>query len=402
MNVNEIQKKDYFLTKFVVVFLFFLQSYYFYQFGIAPFPIIGVLLLIVLFILYQNWHIPSSFLKYFIIVLMLMVLSVFGTFLLNNDSVMLPTLLFTQVGFFLVALTVVLIGSTFRRNDLDRICYFLLILQVFFFYIQFFSYHLVHLRLDFLAPVTGEIQRNFNGRGLFRGSGLFNEPATYSQCISMLILLSLNQIISKNKIAVFLIALASIYLSLSLLGFFEATAILILYLIRLKIKIPLWCYTLVSILFIFGLSYIFYNYASDIALIFSVSQKFSSSGGLDGRAASLMNYSSWVFSAESLLFGPILLTGVNVLTPIGSSFALLIASFGLIGGCFYFFYILKQIQKLEDYLLFFILIVNAPLIQYPISAVVLASILFKAKKKSNNLLNINGPIINEKIGLETK
>lgn len=106
-----------------------------------------------------------------------------------------------------------------------------LIFHLFFFYLQWFVFVIFRFRIDFLKYITNEPQRTIGGifteDTIIRGTGLFNEPASYSIfAVSMIFCLMAN----KKKIdKLILLAILSVILSFSASGIMFLAVMLIVF-----------------------------------------------------------------------------------------------------------------------------------------------------------------------------
>nr|AXY99601.1 wzy [Proteus mirabilis] len=146
-----------------------------------------------------------------------------------------------------------------EKNELlIKILSFILIIHITFFIIQFFVVYLTGYYLDFIYPITHEHSRYLfygveNNISIYRCTGLFVEPSTYSISIFTLLLI-LESLGNKNKF-LFYLTLLTMILSLSSISFILIPFYYLLKIIR-KIKLS---YLIVTILLLFSFSYFSQN-----------------------------------------------------------------------------------------------------------------------------------------------
>jgi len=103
--------------------------------------------------------------------------------------------------------------------------------HLFFFYLQWLVFVIFRFRIDFLKYITNEPQRTIGGifteDTIIRGTGLFNEPASYSIfAVSMILCLMANK---KRIDKLILLAILSVILSFSASGIMFLAVILIVF-----------------------------------------------------------------------------------------------------------------------------------------------------------------------------
>jgi hypothetical protein len=228
-------KSPIFLTCLMVVFLATLDTFYFYQINLAPFPIFSFLILILIFfrkkIFIKKNFIKSLFLLYLIFYCSISIGLYYSDFNLNLNSV---------IGVLLGPLYFLFFYNYFsdKRILLLKVLETTLIIHLLFWYLQFFLFFIFDIKLDYLYPITGEFSRSgaFGPlTGLIRATGLFNEPASYSLMISMICFILIS---FKKKIEfIEILGLISCVLSFSISGLvFSLYTLFIYYLIFKKIN----------------------------------------------------------------------------------------------------------------------------------------------------------------------
>jgi hypothetical protein len=196
------------------VFLITLQSYYFYNIKLAPFPIIGSL---ILFLVGINDKISKETLKITFYLFILFLISTLWAFINKLDFIYLNSIIGTLLGlcFFII------FQKYFRNLDKEHVTKIInrvIALHLIFFIIQFSAFYLGGILIDYLYPITGEASRFFFGgalTGLVRCTGLYNEPATYSYYVGGLVFLNILLQKKIDKISIFAIVTIALTLSIS-------------------------------------------------------------------------------------------------------------------------------------------------------------------------------------------
>jgi hypothetical protein len=206
--------------KLVLILIFFfltLQAYYFYGIGIAPFPLIALFGIIVYSF---NKKSSKQILIYsYSLALLFIISSIWGVFF-QLDFYYINSILGILLGPIILNYFIVFFKNI-DINLIHKILFWVLSIHLACFLVQFVAFMLFGLNVDFLEFVTGETSRYeaFGAiTGLIRPTGVFNEPATYSYYIFILVYF---RFLCVNKLMWFdQIALISILFTLSLSGFF--------------------------------------------------------------------------------------------------------------------------------------------------------------------------------------
>ena len=217
-------KKKINLYYFILLFVS-LQSYYFPSIGLAIFPPLGFILLLLL-----NNKLDEKYVIPLLLILVIFFISLLIGFINNSFYLHIPTLLGTLLGPFLLFLFIKVNPDNYKKLffALQKV----LVTHLVFFYLQLIAFYLLGYQIDYLFIITGENSRN-TAFGVisefFRPSGLLNEPATYSlfifafslfyflikkqvDCLLVLAILSLLLTFSASGILLFLISVAFIFL----------------------------------------------------------------------------------------------------------------------------------------------------------------------------------------------
>lgn len=211
--------------KYLIVILISLDSYYFYTLNIALLTYIGA----ILFLVYEYKNIK---IKNF-------------SFLINNfyvNSNITVAFLMSQIlsyPFKISAALSVAFNQLFlliKRNNygykkLIKIVGLVLIIHIVFFYIQFGAYYVFGESIDYISWLTSESQRNLDGSNtifgypIYRASGLYIEPSTYTAHVLILLLISRDALSMRIKV----LTLLSTLLSFSTVGLLYSIIYLMLY-----------------------------------------------------------------------------------------------------------------------------------------------------------------------------
>ena len=248
----------------IILFFVTLQPFYFRSISLAPFPLIAFFLVIL--ITYKG-NISLNEFKEFVTFLTLILISVFiGLFNFTDNGTLIyyfPSLF----GWFLFPLGIIYFKRylNYLSKDIYSIVHLVLLIHVFFFFLQLLSFKLFNIKLDFIEIITGEAQRiganklkDFGGSNI-RPAGLFTEPGSYSVYIYILVVINL---VLKNKINILIFfALVSMFLSFSMTGILMAISLILFYISIIKISkksiISLIIFSIALILFFWQYSEIF-------------------------------------------------------------------------------------------------------------------------------------------------
>lgn len=206
---------------FLILFFSTLQSYYLYELGLAPLPIVGVLLAWGLGVLYFLVGLPFPKKNNLLLSAMLLGLVIAFSSLVGMLGYETKFSSKAPIGFFLGIITLIsLLYAPLEGKSLPDVVKFVLVIHLAAWITQAVNYYVTGVYLDFLRPVTGEEQR-FDWPAIapaIRPTGLFNEPATYSIYIGSLLGLVMRSEVDRGKFFVPVLALISMYGSFSSLG----------------------------------------------------------------------------------------------------------------------------------------------------------------------------------------
>ena len=229
MMINQVSKRSNFTLVFsLIVLLFTLRSYYFYSISLAPTPVLGALMLVGALFFYRV-GIRDSELKALAILMFIFTCSILPAFF--SDSPYLNSILGLIINLFIFSSIMFL-----KRHIYDYLfgINYVLVIHCFFFFLQFFFYYFLGEKLDFLEPITGEVQRvagyeriaEQGGIAIFRPSGLFSEPSSY--CVFLITLLWVLKIANKQSKFAEASVLLTILSSFSISGIVFACAYVLL------------------------------------------------------------------------------------------------------------------------------------------------------------------------------
>lgn len=198
-----------------IIFLLTLQSYYFYEIHMSPFPLLSFFLL---FISQQKIKFDKSIFFLSTLFLSLFLLSIIIGMIQKLDVIYINSIFGILLGPIFLLILIHFIKKIGKTNY-SKILSTVLALHLLFFFFQFFSFFIFNFKIDYLKFITGEESR-FNGYGaisdLIRCTGLFNEPATYSYFIFSLVYIRF--LCNKNLSLIDHIGLFSILLTFSFSG----------------------------------------------------------------------------------------------------------------------------------------------------------------------------------------
>ena len=197
---------------FFIIFFCTLQSIYFFNISLAPFPILSLFLLFQINLKFSKVDLITSFLLITIVTVNLLFLPVF----LKEGSFYIQTVL----GFFIGVIYFLMLHNYLRKIKLSSIIFAInlsLIIHLTFFLIQLIFWLISGEHLDFIVAITGEVTRNLSSISIIRSSGLFIEPQNYSFFILALIYLKYH-LTSNYSDKISVISLISVPLSFSLFG----------------------------------------------------------------------------------------------------------------------------------------------------------------------------------------
>ena len=196
--------------------LFSLWDFYFFQYG-RIFDYLGLIAIIIYYLLTVK-KMPT-------------IVPRVSQFMMVNSIIFLPCAIIGIYNEQLITVAAFLVGAYLvfpffcagmRKIDYNKFIKWynsILVVHLFFFFLQFFSYYLFNYVIDYHA-YSGLIgARTFNEELLFfRASGLFQEPNSY--CVTIYLLLFIRALFSKKPFdLIALISLTSIFLSESLWGY---------------------------------------------------------------------------------------------------------------------------------------------------------------------------------------
>jgi hypothetical protein len=346
----------------VALFLITLQSFYFYNINLAPFPIMGGLV----FLFIGRKASPSKDVLNFIgILVFFFVFSIIWSNLNKLDYIYVNSIIGAFLGlFFFIIIEKYLhdFDKIFITNLLKNV----ILLHIVFFSIQFLSYYIAGNLIDYLLPITGEESRLFFGgaiTGLVRCTGLFNEPATYSYYLGGLVFLS---VFVQKKIDIYsAIGLITLALTLSISGILLSTLILAYYTFYISKKFK---YLLIFIIIAFLILSILVIFFEDTIYMY-VFDRFSNIS--DDNSTNIRFFDSFEFlktkNALVQLFGLGIGNYTNETSLTTSGIVSLISSFGIIGYIFFIssLYFFTQRNRLINFMMFNIFLLSTITIQAP-------------------------------------
>lgn len=325
----------------IAIFLITLQSYYFYNIKLAPFPILGSLILLLVGVknrpTKESVKIAGFFSIFFFTSIVWAIINKLDFIYINSI-----------IGTFLGLLFFIIFQKYFKninKEAVSKIIKRVILLHLLFFTIQFIAFYLGGILIDYLYPITGEASRFFFGgalTGLVRCTGLFNEPATYSYYIGGLIFLNILMLKKIDKLTIF--AIISIALTLSISGILLSSLLYFYFSFFISKKMKnIFIFSIVSV-FIISIVLLYFNDNVYIYLL----ERFSNLS--DDNSTNTRFFDSFDFLKSKnitiQLFGVGLGNYTNDVSLTPSGIIGLISSFGLIGYIIFlailFFYTKKN------------------------------------------------------------
>jgi hypothetical protein len=212
----------------ILCFFISLQSYYFYQVALPLLSIAGLVLLGTYLICKPGVKkiamAPFIITSFFYIYLY--EVSAFR-FLTLEHNINLKDILR-----YMTMILAAFFFSLIKKEQLSGVTRTTLMLHISFFYLQLLSYYVFDLNFDYLAPITGEAQRvgtahyTITGSPLYRATGLFNEPGTYSNFCAVITAMFLIFPENRSRKLIIFLSILSLFLSFSVYGFIFGLALL--------------------------------------------------------------------------------------------------------------------------------------------------------------------------------
>jgi hypothetical protein len=240
-----------------------------------------------------------------------------------------------------------------RSQILFSAAYAVLYIHATFFYVQYLTFYLLGVYIDFIKPITGNDSRNiagqFNLDTSLRFSGLFSEAAAYS--LFILTFFSIIIIGKKRLHLVDFLIMLTIPLSTSASGTVYLLFFLLIYfLIHIESKFYRKAINAILFLFIFLLAFSFNllktDYLKEKIIGFQDNSSYLYRVGNINKLFSL-------FSENQILFG-IGYTNMDIVENKGSTFSALFVEHGIILGGIFLVLILLTLQyfKVKYYIIF--------------------------------------------------
>lgn len=133
-----------------------------------------------------------------------------------------------------------------KINKIDKGLNLFLAINVLFFFIQIFFYYIFNINIDISTFLGGEGNRAMTYDGVYRGTGIYDEPAIYALFVSILV--SMKLFLKKEMSALIIISIISMFLSLSFVAaIIAASIVLIFYISNKKLSVNLCFFIFISI-----------------------------------------------------------------------------------------------------------------------------------------------------------
>ena len=344
----------------IAIFLITLQAYYFYQISLAPFPILGSIL--VIFLRISNRY--SQKLLTRIILIAIFISISFSWALLNLiDYIYINTVIGTIINLIFL-LFFIQFFKNLKSELVSKILKIVIQIHLLFFLIQFVAFYGFGLFIDYLGPITGENSRiEFGGAisGFARCTGLYNEPAAYSYFIGGLVFLRM--LVTKQIDLISKIGLFSLILTLSISGIILALLLYTYFVIFVYKKLTGILIYLTLITLITTLVILYFN-DSIYSYIFDRFTNFSDDTSVNIRFTSSFEYLNTRGYIDRL-FGLGLGNSVKNVGLATSGIVGIFTSFGIIGGLGFLsllFYSIRP-KHIFDFLFFLIFLLSTITIQ---------------------------------------
>lgn len=279
-------------TDSIYLFLLFLfvtlQSIYFRQISLAPFPMLGFLMGV--FAIFSKTRINQKdillLLGFYSIIFISILIGFLGAEY-NNVVFYAPRL----IGWLLFPISIVVFKKLFNIYTIDKlfkIINWVILFHAGLFIIQFIYFKLTGDRIDFLEPITGEKQRigasklKEFGSSNIRASGIYSEPGSYTIYIYILTVIAFD--LKKKLTPIMIVGLATMFLSFSMTGIFLAIFFVAIY-IYLNPLTKKQIFNMILMLFLVGML-IIYNREIFLGPILNRMANISDDGSSTARFAS--------------------------------------------------------------------------------------------------------------------
>lgn len=218
MNRVNVADKKFKLFFFFACLFFTLRSYYFYSISLAPGPVIASAILLFLFLICNPVLTKAEF-RFVSILVLIFALSSLGA--LVSDKPYINSIIGLVINV-IIFLSIISLKDKIKSSL--NVLNYLFLIHALFFLIQLLAYYLFNEKIDFLQPITGEVQRvsgferieDHGGVAVFRPSGLFSEPSSY--CAFMITLLWISKKSSFLNSKIEALVLFTIFISFSISG----------------------------------------------------------------------------------------------------------------------------------------------------------------------------------------
>jgi hypothetical protein len=344
----------------IAIFLITLHAYYFYQISLAPFPILGSILVIFLGI--SNRYSQKLLSRISLIAIFISIS--FSWALLNLiDYIYINTVIGTIINLIFL-LFFIQFFKNIKSELVSKILKIVIQIHLLFFLIQFIAFYGFGLFIDYLGPITGENSRiEFGGAitGFARCTGLYNEPAAYSYFIGGLVFLRM--LVTKQIDFISKIGLFSLILTLSISGIILAFLLYTYYVIFVYKKLTGILTYLTLITLITTLVILYFN-DSIYSYIFDRFTNFSDDTSVNIRFTSSFEFLNTRGYIDRL-FGLGLGNSVKNVGLATSGIVGIFTSFGIIGGLGFIsllFYSIRP-KHIFDFLFFLIFLLSTITIQ---------------------------------------
>jgi hypothetical protein len=346
----------------LALFLITLQSFYFYKYNIAPFPLLGILIFV--FISYNKSSTKDAY-NFIVILFFFFIFSITWANINRLDYIYINSIIGIFLGLF-VFIIIVKHVHYYDKNFIIQLLNNVILFHLIFFTFQFLNYYIAGRLIDYLLPITGEESRFFFGgaiSGLVRCTGLFNEPATYSYYVGALVFL---KILVQKKIDLFAVfGLLSLTFTLSISGILLTTLILIYYILFIKNSYKNFIIFITIVIFFLLILILFFENTIYIYLFERLTNI------SDDNSTNIRFFDSFIFLKTKSIFIQLFGVGIgnytNATSLTTSGIVALISSFGFVGYIFftYLLYFFTKKNGVINFFMFNLFLFSTITIQVP-------------------------------------
>lgn len=340
-------------------------SFYIHSFSLAPFSVFGYFFAC-LYLLFCNSKINDAlFLVGGVVCLSLLSALVSAIFIFLDGFEFRVNTFFGVVLGVLYFLALKELFYKLQPTQLNRLLLGAIVIVLAFFYIQFFSYFLFGYDVDFMMPVTGEAQRldgyvQETSFGLFkRVAGLFAEPAVHGYVVNViLIALCLRRSL---PMPIFVLGIASVWLSFSASGILLSLMPIALYLVFASRFVKVVVATVAFLVILL--------FSEDFYMVFNQQIERISHIADDASGADRLRFLDYFLAnLDHLFFGFGIFTDIREVVPPSNFFVSVVYALGLPSALLFVAILVGFVRRYVKGLRFWIFILYGVLLNFPISS----------------------------------